>query len=231
MTAEDVAASMSDIDPNSLPEGLAAYWDFEKEAEDYKTFKSVGKLSDIAAGMHNYAANGGEGQGAFSWIEADYTSGCPFVSGTAFPVVTTPSWKAKKGIVESSEGNDTAGSASILYNYGGDYTVTLTLANSLGSDERTFGVIKVTGDNSSVEGINAEEIATYAVDGMAVVEFAEAGKYDVRMYTSNGQKVAENAIDVAAGGVAKITMGTKGVYILTVEKDGKLLKSVKLLNK
>jgi hypothetical protein len=231
MTAEDVAASMSDIDPNSLPEGLAAYWDFEKEAEDYKTFKSVGKLSDIAAGMHSYDAAGGEGQGAFSWIEADYTSGCPFVSGTAFPVVTTPSWKAKKGIVESSEGNDTAGSASILYNYGGDYTVTLTLANSLGSDERTFGVIKVTGDNSSVEGINAEEIATYTVDGMAVVEFAEAGKYDVRMYTSNGQKVAENAIDVAAGGVAKITMGTKGVYILTVEKDGKLLKSVKLLNK
>ena len=41
MTAEDVAVSMGDIDPNSLPAGLAAYWDFENEAGTDFTFKSV----------------------------------------------------------------------------------------------------------------------------------------------------------------------------------------------
>ena len=230
MTAEDVALSMGDIDPNNLPAGLSSYWDFEEKAAS-TTFASVGTKAGVDAGMHSYTAQGGEGQGAFGWIVPEYTSGCPFISGSAFPVVTSPSWKAKKGVVETSVGSDTEGSATIAYNYAGDYTVTLTLKNSLGSDERTFGIIKVNGAAQGIDNTNMEDIAAYAIDGMAIVEFAESGNYNIRLFTADGQKVVENNINVSEGEIAKITMGTKGVYILTIEKDGKLLKSVKLLNK
>ena len=230
MTAEDVAVSMGDIDPNSLPAGLAAYWDFENEAGADLTFKSVGPKANVAAGMHNYAATGSEGQGAFSWIEAVYTSGCPFISGTAFPVVTVPTWKAKKGVVEAGEGSDVAGTATVKYENGGEYAVTLTLTNSLGSDQRTFQVIKVDAADG-IEDVTAAEMKAYAVDGAAIVEFAQEGDYTVGVYTAAGQKVAGKAVTIAAGETVQVALGAKGTYVLVVEKDGKVVRSVKLLNK
>lgn len=230
MTAEDVAVSMGDIDPNSLPAGLAAYWDFEKEAGTDFTFKSVGPKANVAAGMHNYAATGSEGQGAFSWVDAVYTSGCPFISGTAFPVVTVPTWKTKKGIVEAGEGSDVAGTATVKYENGGEYAVTLTLANSLGSDQRTFQVIRVDA-TESIEGIGTTDLKAYAVEGAAIVEFAQDGNYTVSVYTAAGQKVAGKAVAIASGDNVQVALGAKGTYVLVVEKDGKVVRSVKLLNK
>lgn len=230
ITAEDVAVSMGDIDPNSLPEGLSAYWDFENEAGADLTFKSVGPKANVAAGMHNYAATGAEGQGAFSWIPAVYTSGCPFISGTAFPVVTVPTWKAKKGVVEAGEGSDVAGTATVKYENGGEYAVTLTLTNSLGSDQRTFQVIKVDAAEG-IEDVTAAEMKAYAVDGAAIVEFAQEGDYTVGVYTAAGQKVAGKAVTIAAGETVQVALGAKGTYVLVVEKDGKVVRSVKLLNK
>ena len=230
MTAEDVAVSMGDIDPNSLPAGLAAYWDFENEAGTDFTFKSVGPKANVAAGMHNYAATGSEGQGAFSWIEAVYTSGCPFISGKAFPVVTVPTWKTKKGIVETGEGSDVAGTATVKYKNGGEYAVTLTLTNSLGSDQRTFQVIRVDA-TEGIEGVGTTDLKAYAVEGAAIVEFAQDGNYTVSVYTTAGQKVAGKAVAIAAGETVQVALGANGTYVLVVEKDGKIVRSVKLLNK
>lgn len=229
MTADDVKLSMGDINPNNLPEGLSAYWDLETEATN-NTFKSVGPKAGIEAGLHNYAATGGEGQGRFGWIESSYTSGCPFVSGTAFPVVTVPSWKAKKAEVSEVTGDDEAGSAKVVYNKSGDYAVTLTLANSLGSAERTFQVIKVDYPEG-IDAVGSAEMSTYVVDGAAVVEFAQEGNYNVALYTTAGQMVAAKAAKINAGGVMQLTMGAEGVYVLVIEKDGKPVRSVKLINK
>ncbi len=231
MSDEDVLLSMGDIDANNLPSGLAYYWDLENKAAADYTFASVGEKSGVKAGLHNYAATGSEGQGAFAWIESGYTSGCPFISGSAFPVVTSPVWKAKKGVISSAEGNDTEGSAVVSYKNGGDYTVTLTLENSLGSDARTFQVIKVEGVESGVESPEAEQIATYVVEGAAFVEFAREGNYKVALYTLDGKSVARKSVSVAAGESAQITLGAEGVYLLTLESEGKILRSVKLLNK
>lgn len=230
MSDEDVLLSMGDIDEGNLPAGLAAFWSLEKEAANDFTFASVGTMSGVKAGLHNYAATGSEGQGAFGWVESDYTSGCPFISGTAFPVVTVPQWKAKKGVVENVSGNDTEGAATVTYNSEGDYAVTLTLENSLGSDQRTFQIIKV-GDMSGVEDVQNVDITTYVVDGAAVVEFAEEGIYNVSLYTVDGRTVASKEVAVAGSDKVKVAMGVQGTYLLTVEKDGKILRSVKLLNK
>ena len=230
MTDEDIAASMGDIDPDNLPEGIIAYWGLEEQADGNHTFKSVGTKAGVSAGMHDYTASGGEGQGTFSWIEPVYTSGSPFISGTAYPVVTTPSIKIKKGTIESIEGNDTEGSAVVKYHLGGDYTLTLTLSNALGSDKRTFQVIKVDGP-LNIDKVPAEDIKTYTVNDIVFVEFAQEGEYNVSLYTVSGQKVAEKTSELAAGGKMQININAKGIYILTVEKEGKPVRSVKLHNK
>lgn len=229
MSDEDVIVSMGDIDEAALPSGLAAFWSLENEAGDDYTFKSVGTISNCSAGLHNYAATGSEGQGAFAWVESGYTSGCPFISGTAFPVVTVPQWKAKKGVVENVNGNDLAGSANVTYNKGGDYSVTLTLENSLGSDERTFQVIKVAA--TAIDDVQNNEVVTYTVDGAAIVEFAQAGDYTISLYTANGGKAAAKSVSLNAGDNVRIDMGAAGVYILVIEQGDKVLRSVKLLNK
>lgn len=230
MNADDIKASMGDIDPNNLPSGLVAYWSLEDKAAEDFTFKSVGEKANVQAGMHDYIATGAEGQGQFTWIEPVYTSGSPWISGTAFPVVTKPSLKTKKAEIQSIEGNDKEGTIVVKYPYGGDYTATLTLENSLGSDQRTFQVIKVVVPEG-IEDVVADEVVTYAIEGAAVVEFAQDGNYKVAVYTVGGQKVAEKSAAIAAGQNMQVAINVEGTYILTVEKDGKLVRSVKLLNK
>ena len=105
--------------------------------------------------MHNYVAAGGEGQGDINWVEPTYTSGCPFITGTAFPVKTTATWTAKNATITDAMGNDQAGSANIAFSKDGMYNVTLTLTNALGSDSKTFSVIKV---GTGVTGIEKSSI-------------------------------------------------------------------------
>ncbi len=232
MTADDIKASMGDIDNNNLPAGLAAYWDLDTKAGDDFTFKSVGTKAGVSAGSHHWDATGatGEGQGFFGWLEPAYSAGCPFVAGTAFPVTTLPTWKTRKAVAENVAGNDKQGVATVKYQIDGEYAITLTLANSLGSDSRTFQVITV-GDPTGIENVEGADVATYVVNGAAFVSFAEAGNYNVSLYTAAGQLVASKAVAVAAGDNAQLTMGAKGTYVLVVEKDGKLVRSAKLLNK
>ena len=136
----------------------------------------------------------------------------------------------RKAVAENVTGNDKEGSATVKYAYDGEYAITLTLSNSHGSDSRTFQVITV-GDPTGVENVDAAEVATYVVDGAAVVNFVEAGNYNVNLYTAAGQLVAAQAVSVAANGNAVLTMGAKGTYVLVVEKDGKVVRTAKLLNK
>lgn len=230
MTAEEVKLSMGDIDKNNLPANMLAYWDLDSEANAEGVFSSVGILPNVAAGSHSWEATGGEGQGKFHWIAPELSSGCPFVAGTAFPVVTVPSWSTRKAVAENVTGSDTEGSATIKYAYDGEYSITLTLSNSHGSDSRTFQVITV-GDPTGIENVDAAEVATYVVDGAAIVSFTEAGNYNVSVYTTAGQMVAGKNAAIEAGQNVQVALGAKGTYVLVVEKDGKVVRSVKLLNK
>ncbi len=228
MTEEDVKASMGDLTEGALPEGILSFWDFEKKAS--KTFVSVGKKKKLA-GTHTYTASGSEGQGTFKWIASEYNSGCPFISGTAYPVTTAPTWKAKKGVVTDVVGTDQEGTAKVTYAKPGDYEVVLTLANSLGSDQRTFRVIKVTDDPSGIADATMNEVAAYTVDGAAIVELAAAGNYEISVYNAAGQQVAVKKQAFAAGQKAQITLAQPGVYVVNIVKDGKQLRAVKLISK
>lgn len=225
-------AAMGDIDPNNLGDNVIAYWDLDSEQSDDFTFVSAGK-KQIPAGCHSYEAAGGEGQGVFHWIKSEYTSGCPFVKGTAYPVVTKPTWRYKKALMTEAEGNNgEQGEAKIAWKQGGDYTVTLTLQNSLGSDSKTFSVISVI--DKDVVGINAPSTAearAYAVDGQAYLTFAEAGDYTVQVYNAAGQLVATKAATITGAEHMAVRLGQQGTYVVRIVRNGEELRSIKLLNK
>ena len=231
ITAEDVKFAMGDIDAKNLPAGVQAFWDMDEKAIGDYTFRSVGAKEGIEAGLHSYEATGGEGQGRFHWLKCEYTSGCPFIGGTAFPVVTTPTWKAKKATIVEQTGNDQAGNAKMTYTKAGDYSVTLTLANSLGKDVRTFQVIKVNGEQGGIADATNGSADAYVVGDKVFVDFAEAGNYNVRVYNVAGQVVASKAQHLSAGQKMELTLGQVGTYVLNIEQDGKTLRSVKLIRK
>lgn len=225
-------AAMGDVDPANLDGNVLAYWDLDTEQNDDYTFTSVGQKL-IPAGCHSYEAAGGEGQGVFHWTKSEYTSGCPFVKGSAFPVVTRPEWRYKKAILTEADGNNgEAGAATIAWKQGGDYSVTLTLRNSLGADSRTFSVISVT--DPDIVGIDAPTTATapraYAVDGQAVLTLPEAGVYHISVSNAAGQTVATRSVNASAADHVTLRLGHPGTYLVSISRDGKALPAIKLMN-
>lgn len=227
-TAADVKAAMGDLNANNLPEGVMAFWDFEKKATD-NYFTSAGTKA-VKGGMQDMVAGGGEGQATLQWIEPTYIAGSPFVSGETYKVETKPSWTAKNATFADITGNGEAGSANVSFRTGGDYDVTLTLSNALGKAEKTFSVIKVAYP-TGVDAVESTEMKAYTVGEDAVVEFAEAGAYEVSVYTTAGEQVARKAAQLNAGNVVNVHLAKAGIYVLNVKKDGKTVRTVKLIRK
>ena len=226
-----IKAAMGDIDSKNLASNVIAYWDLDSEQSDEFTYTSVGQKK-ISAGLHSYEAAGGEGQGKFHWIKSEYTSGCPFVKGTAYPVVTKPEWRYKKALMTEAEGNNgEQGQATIAWKQAGDYTVTLTLSNSLGSDSKTFSVISVKDKEDGINSVGIEKARAYAVDGQAILSFPAAGNYTVQVVNAAGQTVATRSAHITGIERMTVRLAQPGTYIVRIERDGEPLQSVKILNK
>lgn len=228
VTAEEAKVAMGDLNAKSLPEGVMAFWDFEKQATD-NYFTSAGTKA-VKGGMQDMVAGGSEGQATLQWIEPTYIAGSPFVSGETYKVETKPSWTAKNATFADVTGNGAAGSANVSFRTGGDYDVTLTLSNALGKAEKTFSVIKVAYP-TGVDAVEGAEMKAYTVGEDAVVEFAEAGAYEVSVYTTAGEQVARKAAQLNAGNVVNVHLAKAGIYVLNVKKDGKTVRTVKLIRK
>lgn len=226
ITAEDVAKAMGDI--TTAPEGLLANWDFETVAGADKLFAASQGDATLKAGLHNYQAAGGEGQGLINWVAPTYTAGSPFLTGTAYEVKTLPTWTTKKGTITEATGNSTAGSAKIAWSKDGTYNVTLTLANAYGSDSKTFTLIKVGTGNGIATG-TAAQLRTQTVGRDVLVEVPEAGQYTVAVYNLAGQVVAQQSAQMTAGQQMQLHLGTPGTYVLRVLRAGLPLHATKLI--
>ena len=240
MTAEEVKAAMNGFDPDNLPANVVGYWDLESDPITLTdgTIAISGKAGSAASksapNARWWPQNSGEGEGTDVKIfktSPSFLSGCPFISGTAYPIVTTPNWSVRGGTVSAATGNDTEGEATLNFRKAGDYAVQLTLENGHGSDSKTYPVVKVTSE-AAIGGIAADgDFATYTVDDMLFVEFDADGIYNVEVYNMGGMLVGSKTADVVAGQNAQIGLGNAGVYLVKVTKDGKLLRTVKVIRK
>mgnify|MGYP000954478470 FL=1 len=228
LTDAEVATNMLSNDKNAT--NLKAFWNFEQDADAQNKFASVATGTNVKAYRSELAAGANEGQGSLAPVEPLYEAGSPFVSGEAFSVETKATWKTRKGSFTEMTGNDVAGSAKVTYPTGGDYEVTLTLENSYGKDQRTFQVIHI----DATTGINettTEEVKAYTVNDDILVECAQAGAYTFEVYSIDGMQVLKNNVNVATGNTVRLHLANSGVYILKVKKEGKTLRTVKLIRK
>lgn len=224
----EVASNYRSTEKNTA--NMTAYWDFEQNADATNKFASVATGTNVQAYRAEIEAGGGEGQGSIIPVEPIYEAGSPFVAGEAFSVETKASWKTRKGSFTEMTGNDVAGSAKVTYPTGGDYTVTLTLENSYGKDQRTFQTIHIDG----ATGINetaTSELKAYTVNDDIFVDCAQAGAYTFEVYSIDGMQVLRNNVNVATGNTVRLHLANSGVYILKVKKEGKTLRTVKLIRK
>lgn len=209
---------------------MTAYWDFEQAADENNKFASVANGTTVKGYRAELETGAGEGQGSLVPVAPIYEAGSPFVAGEAFTVETKATWKTRKGSFTDMVGNDRQGSAKVTYPTGGDYEVTLTLENSYGKDQRTFQVIHI----DATTGINettTEEVKAYTVNDDILVECAQAGAYTFEVYSIDGMQVLKNNVNVATGNTVRLHLANSGVYILKVKKEGKTLRTVKLIRK
>ncbi|MDE7025624.1 MAG: T9SS type A sorting domain-containing protein, partial [Paramuribaculum sp.] len=234
MTQEDVNLSKNGLGKlETLPEDVIAFWDLEGDAADDYGFVSRGS-KQVKAYLCEYLPTGLEGQLEHVPAKAEYSAGSPFVPGSAYAVVTSPSWTARKGVLTEATGNANEGSVKLTYGEnrtGGDYTVTLTLANALGSDTKDYPVFSVISAIDGVEADTEEGVEAYTVGEMMFVEFAEAGNYAVEVYNTNGMLMAQKSQHMEAGHNMSISLGAKGVYIVRVMRDGALARTIKVIRK
>ncbi len=208
--------------------GLAAYWDFETDADASHYFAS--KVGNAKLAHGELKVGTGEGVASLVPDAPTYDAGSAFVSGN-YQVKTTAEWTAKKATIVSQDGTDMAGTAKLKYAKAGDYEVTLTLKNAHGSDTRTFQVIKVKADPTGINGTEAADMKVYAIDRDVLFDVETPGNYLVQVFSTNGQMVASKAVSVNGAESVRLHLGAQGVYVVNVKKDGKTLRTVKFICK
>ncbi len=164
--------------------------------------------------------------------EPTFLTGCPYISGTAYPVVTKPTWTTRRANIVG-DGTGEAGSATLEWTKEGDYAVQLKLENGHGSAVMDYPVIKVGESTQGIEeiGSDADGFATYTVGDALFVEFDADGSYSIEVYNMAGMLSAQKTADIVAGQNVSIALGTQGVYLVKVVRDGKLLRTVKVIRK
>ena len=226
ISAAEAAQTMTST--STTEAGLAAYWNFEDNADGDYYFAS--KVGDAKLAHGELRAGQGEGVAGFVPDAPTYDAGSPFVTGN-FKVTTTAEWAAKKATIVSQDGTDQAGTAKLKYAKAGDYEVTLTLKNAHGSDTRTFQVIKVKADPTGINGTETADMKVYAIDRDVLFDVETPGNYLVQVFSTNGQMVASKAVSVNGAESVRLHLGAQGVYVVNVKKDGKTLRTVKFICK
>lgn len=230
MTEDEVKASMAGLDKNNLPSTVLGYWDFESEANSDNSISGYAgsSASNKSPKLYCYSIGGNNSRVIGAPM---YLSGCPFLSGTAYKIETKPTWTTR-GTQEGAAGTGEQGNSEISFARANDYTVELTLANGHGSDSKVYPVIKVS-DVTAIDGIEADEqgVATYTVDHMLFVDFAEEGDYRVMVFNTAGQMSAAKDINATAGQTAQISLRNTGIYLVKIVKDGRELRTVKVVCK
>ena len=243
----DIAKAMVGLDAENLPSNVKAYWDFEDEPQDNITetrlvngkaatvvhngrFMSKGQIKDAPFGVFDLLKSTLEGQSVQTNVSPLYDAGCPYVKGTGFKVETKPSWSTRQATISNANGNDTEGEATVVYGAPGTKTLTLTLENSWGKDVKSYPEI----DFTAIDGVAADAadgIEAYTINKTLFVKFAEEGNYEVNVYNMSGMLVGRDARAINAGEVMHITIGQAGVYVIQIQKDGKEVRSLKVVNK
>lgn len=236
LTEDDIAAAMSDIDTDALPEGLTGYFDFESDPDKDGLFTNLGTGS-FKAGIHSYKDTEVEGQGTLLWRQPEYCTGCPFVTGKSFELTPVVRWSAPGARVIETVDNTTEGYVRLSYTGTGtdseSYPVRLSVANEYGEDHSDIILrFNRSGMETVTQSAGSLTVAPTFFDSEISVTTPEAGHIVVSLFTSEGQCVLANDFTASAGETLKIYPDVpSGLYLLHVKKDGYSLGCKKVIRR
>ncbi|MDE5772864.1 MAG: T9SS type A sorting domain-containing protein [Muribaculaceae bacterium] len=227
-----VRSAMEDIKEESIPEGLVSFYDFERDYGTDLTFEGKGK-APFRAGAHDYEATEIEGQGVLKWVKPEYCAGAPMLSGSAYDLKTSVSFYNPGGRVTNVKGNSDSGSAMLHFPGEGIYKVGVKMTNEYGSDSRNF-VVMVGNSENGVNQIELMKTDVYPNPFESYIDIlsAEDGSYRISLSDMEGRRLLVNDFISMAGDTMRVypEVGS-GLYLLTVEKDGKLYSVARVIRK
>jgi len=227
ITDQEVLESMKGY--QNAPEGLVGYWDFENMNTDY-SFNNRGTMGpDLKGELIAFVGGAGESTGGqIDERQPTQTElGNPAIIGS-MEVKTSPIWNLE-GATMTAQSDKNANAA---YNKEGKYTVELTLVNMWGKANSKKIEYIVVSPNTGVSENSSTEYHVYPNPFIDVVyvQFTEMGLYTIQIFNNLGQLVAQNNHDAVSSELMKIDVkGEKGIYYAHIMKDGKTLKTVKII--
>lgn len=229
LTDAEVVEAMKGF--KEIPANLEGYFTFETKETDndgYIYFPNIGKNASAVKGAYMTTGKDENGK-TIDYKQNQLTTalGVPMLTGSNSIIYESSRWMLEGARLNSS----TETTANATYVAGdGKFPITLTANNSWGTTTKTItDYIVVT----AIDDVNAESgymIYPKAFDGTADVLFAADGIYDVVVFATDGKKVGSDTFEARAGELRTISLAhlSEGVYVVTIMKDGKALRSFKI---
>jgi hypothetical protein len=107
-------------------------------------------------------------------------------------------------------------------------------SNSWGSTTKTLtDYIVVSAINDVVADEAGYMIYPKPFEGVANVLFAQGGVYGISVFTADGKLVSEEAVEAGDSEAVEVSVanGTAGTYVVVITKDGKAVRSFKIVMK
>ena len=233
LTASEVQEAMKGF--QTAPDNLEGYFTFEEtktDSEGYIYFPNTGKNASAVPG--GYMTTGKEENGRTNDYKQNQLAtalGVPMLTGS-FPV----KYESSKWMLEGARLNSsTETTANATYNIAdGEYAVTLVASNSWGSMTKTLtDYIVVT----AIDDVTATSEAGYMIypkpfEGVANVLFAQGGIYGISVFAADGKLVSREAVEVSDSEAVEVSVANgAGTYIVVITKDGKAVRSFKIVMK
>ena len=230
LTESEVREAMKGY--KTAPANLEGYFTFEETMVDGDGCGYIpNKGCNASAVPGGYMTTGKEENGKttdYKQKQLTTTLGVPMLTGS-FSI----NYESSKWMIEGARLNaSTATTANATYNSGdGEFPITLVATNSWGSVTKTIADYIVVTSIDDVAGEAGYMVYPKPFEGTANVLFAEDGLFEVAIFSADGKLVANEAYEVRAGEVREMSIATmnKGVYVVAILKEGKTLRSFKIV--
>ena len=216
-----------------IPANLEGYFTFEEQKTDgdgYIYFPNTGKNAAAVSGAYMTVGKTEDGTtNDYKQNQLTTALGVPMLVGSNAIKYESSRWMLEGAKLQSS--TDETATATYSGIPESKYSVTLTANNSWGSVSKTLtDYIVIT----SIDDVNAE--AGYMIypkpfENSADILFSENGIYDVKVFATDGKEVANDTFEARAGELRTVSLSSlsEGVYVVTILKDGKALRSFKIV--
>lgn len=228
MTEEDVRMSMDGLKRDDLPDGVAAYWDFENDADAAHLFTAQGARGGVKGGYFRILSDpSAEGRGRVQYEAPRFTAGAPTLQAHGYRVATHATWSG--GGVEILRQSDTsgAGDAEITFPLPGVHTLTLTLTNDYGTDTREYDVVVLPAAGMTpVESEKTVEVTRQR--DQVLINAVEGGCYTLSLYNLEGDCYTSKTVACAPRDLMRLHLSAD-TSVLVVSREGMPVCSVKMM--